>query len=239
MAMSLHRIKGAAIVALAAVIAEYGAGSFVRAATGTARDAVSSPRRDDPRQTTAEPPSKLLAGVVRDDEGRPVAGATVVAGQFGGGEPNLRIGTTGSDGRFELTPGGKSARLEYVVVHKEGLAPASSLRLRGNDRANEGEVQVEGKVVDARNGNPVANVGIGLYGPMRPRSGAAIVSAKTDFDGRYRFRLPPGQTHFYICGPVPAEYGRRVDGGHTVEIPADEREFAVPDIQIRPESLKP
>jgi protocatechuate 3,4-dioxygenase beta subunit len=455
MAMSLQGIKGAAIAALAAVIAAYGAGVVSGAATETMREAVSSPRPDDPRQTTAGPPAKDLAGVVRDENGRPVAGATVVAGQFGGGEPNHRIGTTGSDGRFELTPTGKSARLEYVVVHKEGLAPASSLRLARNDRANEGEVelrlkkpapfvgvvkdhegkpiagatvsikharyagsdgskavlnviepivlgtplehvfrtttnaqgvfrfadlsgdakvslvvtaagmgeyntmnrrgpngqfeglvgtakspaevvlapeasvvgrivtrfssvkvgglkvamqgtrysrgiwavtrtdaegrfeftglgegkanifledhpndgpltyraaadtelrpgrtaqveiklirgvQVEGKVVDARNGNPVAEVGIGVYGPMRPRSGAAIVSAKTDSDGRYRFRLPPGQTHFYICGPAPAEYGRRLGQGHTVEIPAEEREFTVPDIKIGPESPKP
>ena len=100
-------------------------------------------------------------------------------------------------------------------------------------------VQVEGTVVDARNGNPVAEVGVGVYGPIRPRSGAAIVSAKTDTDGRYRFRLPPGQTEFYICGPLPAEYGRRVGGWQTVAIPEGERDFTVPAIKIRAESLEP
>ncbi len=97
-------------------------------------------------------------------------------------------------------------------------------------------VQVEGRVVDAMTGNPVAEVGVGVYGPMRPRSGAAIVSAKTDNDGRYRFRLPPGQTYFYICGPVPAEYGTRTNGGCTVDLPSDVRDFSIPAIEIRRES---
>jgi hypothetical protein len=100
-------------------------------------------------------------------------------------------------------------------------------------------VQVEGRVVDARDGTPVPEVGVGVYGPMRPRSGPAIISAKTDHDGRYRFRLPPGQTTFYICGPVPAGYGSQLNGGHTVEVPAGTREFTVPAIEIRPSSLEP
>jgi 5-hydroxyisourate hydrolase-like protein (transthyretin family) len=454
MVISLQRIKLAVTVALVAVFTTDGADALLRAATELVREEASSPRRDDSRSTTPVP-SNRLTGVVRDDEGRPVAGATVVAGQFGGGKPNHQIGTTGPGGRFELNPAANAAHLDYVVVHKEGLAPASTLRSPSNARADEGSVvlqlckpvpfvgvvrdreskpvagatarvryaqypgsegqetrlnviepivfgtplervfrtttdaqgvfvfpdlprdskaslvvtaagmgeyntmnrrgpngqfeylvgtantpaqlvlapaarvvghvvtrfpsikvsglhvamqgshdshgiwaetktdaegrfeftgldegkaniflrdhpndgpwtyraaadtelrpgqtaevaielirgvQVEGKVVDARDGNPVADVGVGVYGPTRPRSGAAIVSAKTDKEGRYRFRLPPGQTYFYICGPVPAEYGRGLNGGHTVEIPAGARDFSVPTIEIRPELLKP
>jgi hypothetical protein len=453
MPMSSQRIKAAPTVALAAVIAAYGATILSEAATETVHEEV-APRRGDTRQTTAVP-AEHLAGVVRDDAGRPVAGATVVAGQFRGGKPNHRIGTTSSDGRFDITPAGESAHLEYVVVHKEALAPASILCLPRDDRAEAGDVvlqllkpmpfvgvvrnregkpvagatvrvqyaeypgsdgpktrlnviepivlgtplehlfrtttdsqgrflfpalprdmkaslvvraagmgeyntmnrlgpnwefqllagsaatpaevvlapaarvigrvmtrfrsikvdglkvamqgshghhgiwaetitdaegrfeftglaegtaniflmdhpndgpwtyravadtalltgrtaevaielirgvQVEGKVFDARNGNPVAGVGVGVYGPMRPRSGAAIISAKTDNNGRCRFRLPPGQTHFYICGPVPPEYGQQPDGGHAVEIPVGAREFTVPAIKIRPSSPEP
>jgi hypothetical protein len=396
-----------------------------------------------------------MAGVVRDDQGRPVAGATVVVGEFSA-KPNHRLGTTGPDGRFDLSPSGASGRLDYVVVYKEGLAPASHFRMGLEDRAQERDVtlqlrkpapfvgvvkdregkpvvgaavrmqtaqypgsdgpktllnvieaivggtpmehlfrtttdaqgvfrfpfipvdakaslvinaagmgeyntmnqpapngefeylagtannpavvvlapaarvvgrvmsrfrsvktaglsvalqgcqgshgiwaetktdaqggfefkglaegtaniflkdqpndglwtyraaadtklrpgkaaevtielirgvQVEGKVVDARNGKPVAEVGIGVYGPMRPRSGAAIASASTDNEGRYRFRLPPGQTYFYICGPVPAAYGPRpTPGGHTVQIPDGAHDFTVPSIEILPRSLQP
>jgi hypothetical protein len=406
------------------------------------------------RQTTTVP-SQNLAGVVRDEAGKPVAGATVVAGQFSGGEPNHLMATTGSDGRFVLTPAGKIGRLHYVVVHKKGLAPASLFRFPKNGRAEEGEVvlqlvkpapfvgkvrdvhgkpvvgatvrvetvqyagsdgrevllnvikpivlgtpleeifrtttdevgvfrfpalardakaslvvtaagmgeynsmnrrtpngqleslagtaktpaeviltpaarvvgrvvtrfasvnvgglsvgmqgsrnstgiwaetktddagrfefgglpegtanifltnhpndgpwtyraaadtelrpgqqavvtielirgvQVEGKVVDTMTGNPVAGVGVGVYGPIRPRSGAAIISATTDTEGRYRFRLPHGQTDFYICGPAPAEYGQHVSGSQTVAIPEGEREFTVPAIKIRAVSPAP
>jgi hypothetical protein len=93
-------------------------------------------------------------------------------------------------------------------------------------------VQVEGRVIDA-DGRPVAGIGVGVYGPIRPRSGAAIVSMKTDQDGRYRFRLPPGETYFYVCEAVPAAGGEIFSGGQTADIPADAREFRVPPIEFR------
>jgi hypothetical protein len=69
---------------------------------------------------------------------------------------------------------------------------------------------------------------------MRPRSGAAIIIAKTDNDGWYRFRLPPGRTFVYVYGPVPAQFGSAAHGGREVEIPDDEREFIVPTIELQP-----
>jgi hypothetical protein len=445
----LHPLKGVATVALAVVAAIIGARLSVRAAGEPRAVAPAAPRRAEPAQPV-QPPVKPLVGIVRDPDGRPVAGATVVAGQFGGGEPNHRIGTTGTDGRFELTPAGKSTVLDFAIPYKEGLAPASVLQDPRPGRAKDGEAvlqlahpapflgvvkdregrpiagatvrvrevqypgangpqtmlnalewivagtplerifrtttdaqgrfrfaelprgagatlivtaagmgeyntnnrrrpdggfghqgtaeapaqvvlapaarvvgrvvtrfpsvkvgglkvaiqgsheshgiwgeartdgegrfaldgldegtaniflmdrpndgpwtyraaadtelkpgqtseveielirgaQVEGRVVDADSGLPVAGVGVGLYGPIRPRSGAAIISAKTDHAGRYRFRLPPGETYIYICGPVPPEYGQRYRGAQTVNIPADAREFTVPPIEIRKE----
>jgi hypothetical protein len=432
---------------LAAIVAVAGSGLLVPAAGERRGPAPASPRRTAQAQP-AQPPAKPLLGIVRDPDDRPVAGATVVAGQFND-KPNHRIGTTGSDGRFELTPGGNSALLEYVIAYKEGFAPASFMRIEmGNPNLVEGEVslqltrpvpfvgvvkdlegkpiagaavrtrdvqypgpggkpvvlnvldnvlmgtplealfrtttdaqgrfrfpnlppgagaslvvtaagmgeyrtdnrrrpdggfgqegtaeapaeiflapaarvvgrvvarfpsvklgglnvamqgshesrgiwreartdadgrfafdgldegtaniflfdhpndgpwtyraaadselkpgrtteveielirgvEVDGQVVDADSGLPVAGVGVGLYGPMRPSSGAAIVSEITDKEGRYRFRLPPGETRFYVCGPVPAGYGRAPQEGHVVMIPADVREFTVPKIEIR------
>jgi hypothetical protein len=150
---------------------------------------------------------------------------------------------TDAEGRFEFTGLVEGTANIFLMDHpNDGLwtyRAAADTGLRPGRTAEVvieliRGVQVEGKVVDARNGNPVAGVGVGVYGPMRPRSGAAIISAKTDKDGRYRFRLPPGQTYFYICGPVPAEYGQQPDGGHTVEIPAGTRDFTVPAIEVRP-----
>ena len=161
MTRSLQRIKGGTTAALVTFIASYGAGILLGVGIGTPREQVGT-RPDDSRQTKAVP-SERLAGVVRDDEGRPLAGATVVAGQFRGGKPNHRIGTTRSDGRFEFTPTGESAHLEYVVVHKEGLAPASILRLPRDDKAQAGDVVLQLSkpmpfvgVVRNRGGKPVA-----------------------------------------------------------------------------------
>ena len=59
-------------------------------------------------------------------------------------------------------------------------------------------VLVEGKVAEATTGKPIVGVGVGMYGPARPRSGAAILSATTNDQGKYQFRLPAGETYFYI-----------------------------------------
>jgi hypothetical protein len=59
-------------------------------------------------------------------------------------------------------------------------------------------VLVEGKVAEAVTQTPVVGISVGMYGPARPRSGAAIAIAKTDDRGMYRFRLPPGETSLYI-----------------------------------------
>ena len=64
-------------------------------------------------------------------------------------------------------------------------------------------VMVDGKVVETGTGDPVPGIFIGMYGPARPDSGAAIMGAKTDKKGQYRFRLPPGKTRFYIAGGPP------------------------------------
>lgn len=453
MTLFLRKMRSVATIGLAAIVASVGASLLLRAAMESRVSLPASPRLAAVAQEAAKP-SRPLAGVVSDEAGRPIAGATVVAGQFGGGEPNHRLVTTGPDGRFEVTPAGKSARLEYVLVYKERLAPASLLLISRDDRSGEGEVvlqlsqpvpfvgvvkdregkpvagatarleyaeypgfdgpktrlnviepivlgtpleglfrsttdaqgrfrfpalareakvslvvtaagmgeystmnrlrpertapdrppaylvgtadapaqvvlapaarvvgrivsrfssvkvaglkvamqgvhgsdgiwreaqsdavgrfefigldegkaniflmdhpndgpwtyraaadtelrpgrtteveielirgvAVEGKVVDGGTGEPLAGVGVGLYGPMRPRSGAAIVSETTDKEGRYRFRLPPGETRFYVCGPVPAGYGRAPVGGHNIVIPADARVFTVPKIEIR------
>ena len=70
---------------------------------------------------------------------------------------------------------------------------------------------------------PAVGVTIGMYGPARPDSGAAILSAKTDGEGRYRFRLPPGLTRLYV-----AEDGR--GGGINPRIPDDVATYTASDI---------
>lgn len=449
MTMFWESTRSLAGLVLAAIIAVGGAGLLAAAAVGPGTSPPAAPRRSAPVQSPGPTPGKKLLGIVRGPDDRPVAGAMVISGDFND-QFNHRIGKTGSDGRFELTSGGGTTKLEFVIAYKEGLAPASFLRIamgkadlvegevqlkltrpvpfvgfvkdrdgrpivdarvrardvqypgdggkplvlnvidkivsgtpldaafrtttdeqgrfvfpnfppnagvnlivtaprmgeyqtmnrkrldggfghrgtaespaeivmapaarvvgrvetrlvgvkvggmkvgmqgsRGSggieregrtdaegrflfdgldegmaniflmNHPNDGPwtyraaadvvlkagqttevmielirgVQVEGQVVDAGSGQPVKGVGVGLYGPIRPRSGAAILGTTTGDDGRYRFRLPPGETFFYLTGPAPAKYGGFPEGDQIVTIPENAREFTVPAIQIRP-----
>ena len=73
-----------------------------------------------------------------------------------------------------------------------------------------------------------------MYGPARPRSGAAILSATTDDMGRYRFRLPPGETYLYTGGGRPAR-----SGSQSVVIPSDAKTFTAPTIEVNPAAPPP
>ena len=91
MSLFFQKIRGVVMIALVAVVVAFGGGLFLRAATGPR----GIRRRPRPRRAAAEQKpadsSKALVGIVRDETGQPVAGATVVAGQFNG-KPNHRIG---------------------------------------------------------------------------------------------------------------------------------------------------
>ena len=62
-------------------------------------------------------------------------------------------------------------------------------------------VEVAGLVVERGSKTPLLGAQVGVYGPFRPRSGAMTTGATTDGSGRYRYRLPSGETYFYVMGP--------------------------------------
>jgi hypothetical protein len=92
-------------------------------------------------------------------------------------------------------------------------------------------VEVVGTVVAKDTGDPVEGVMIGVYGPHRPRSGAASRSTTTDREGRYRYRLPPGETYFYVMGGADMREGE--ESSRTVTIPEGEESFTVPPLVVR------
>ena len=96
-------------------------------------------------------------------------------------------------------------------------------------------VEVEGKVLDQTTGRPIQGAEIGVYGPFRPRSSAATEDAKTDAKGRYHYRLPPGETYFYVMGSPPG-YARGPDkeSSRTLTIPGGATRFEVPPILLVP-----
>jgi hypothetical protein len=118
----------------------------------------------------------------------------------------------------------------YRAAHDVALKPGETAEvafelIRG--------VEVEGKVVARGGGDPVKAALVGAYGPHRPRSGAATIAATTDAQGRYHYRLPPGETYLYVMGP-PTGYARLADEGssRTVTIPEGVARFEVPPLEI-------
>jgi hypothetical protein len=85
-------------------------------------------------------------------------------------------------------------------------------------------VEVEGTVLSRATGEPISGAQLGVYGPFRPRSGAATLGATTDAHGKFRYRLPPGETYFYVMGNSPGHADR------TVVIPENVDRFEVPPI---------
>ncbi len=102
---------------------------------GQAKATAAQAKRPDPGPATS------LAGIVRDIEGRPVAGATVVAGAFSQRRNHL-IATSGQDGRFAFQGKGDAGKLSYVLAYKAGLAPAGKFLLGFVEDAPAGDVEL-------------------------------------------------------------------------------------------------
>jgi hypothetical protein len=129
-----------------------------------------APAAPAPRATPPRPGSVVwAAGTVRDEAGRPVAGATVfaLAGFQGGIRSIERIewAATDAKGRWEITgPGGQSAFGGFLIAHHEGRPPAVAplpvppaggdcdLVLPGRGGSLEVAVEADGK--------PLANVAV-------------------------------------------------------------------------------
>ncbi len=96
-------------------------------------------------------------------------------------------------------------------------------------------VAVEGTVVVQGAGTPIVDAGVGVYGPYRPRTGAMTQQAKTDAQGRFHYRLPPGATYLYVMAP-PAGFTRLLGQGsdRTVKIPDGVDRFEVPPLELAP-----
>lgn len=176
----------------------------------------------EPVRVTLEP-AGALAGVVVDEEERPVGGARLRLTARGGESDEApeapaerRYATAGRDGRFEIrglaggrwdltaTAEGYRDAVEEGVEVATGEVPAE-LRL-----VLERGVEVSGRVTGA-DGEPVAAARIVVSGAGGARPASAVPSrrrAATDGDGHYRLGgLDPGPTRFTVEHP---EYRRLV-----------------------------
>lgn len=159
--------------------------------------------------------NKRIIGVVRDEQGKPVAGIDVgfswhwsrrqKPGEESTGTSLVGYVLTDAQGRFTF-PGLPTGKFDYEVWSQaERYVPVRApLVLAASDSKKAVRVVVStgslvtGRVVDRQTGNPLPGIYVDA-GPIPPRGGLVkwasweITSAgQTDAEGRYQVRVSPG-----------------------------------------------
>lgn len=150
-----------------------------------------------------------VAGVVRDEDGKPVAGARVKTFHF----TNHPV-TTGDDGRFEIegldpafgTYYMQAVHPNYPAVQKSFPAPKTGQAAPVQVVLKSGGA-VHGRVTDGR-GNPVAGV---LVGNTTSRGMWNCLTGRTDAEGMYRLKnVPVGELILWAIADEYAPYAERL-----------------------------
>ena len=196
-----------------------------------------------PARLTMDREARVLGKLVTRLPGVSVAGLKVALQNTNDSTRFWRDALTNADGRFEMRGlpegGGNLFPYDHPTDGPWTYRAIDNLALHPG-KTNEVTIEliegvlVEGRIAEAGTGKPIAGVFVGMYGPARPRSGAAILSATTDAMGRYRFRLPPGVTYLYTAGGRPAR-----SGSQSVVIPADVKTFTAPTIEVNQAAAPP
>jgi hypothetical protein len=164
--------------------------------------------------------STISGRVVYADTGLPAVGVRVWAqanrGEVLGRRATEGLTMTDSDGRYQLvnlSPANWNIWAEanaWTVVAIDSLPVVAGQDVKDADlRLIKGGF-IKGRVVDAATGKPMTWAGgmhiqIGVYGPMRPRSGPAVVGQPVDSKGEFRIQVPPGKSYPYIMSVHPGK----------------------------------
>jgi RNA polymerase sigma factor (sigma-70 family) len=195
-----------------------------------------------PARLAMEPEARIVGRVVTKLPGVFVSGVKIGLQSTHDSTQFWRDAKTDAEGRFEMRGlpegGGNLFPMDhpsdgpwtYRAIDNQALHPGKTAEVTIELIAG---VLVEGQVVDAATGDPVAGVFIGMYGPARPRTGAAIMGSTTDEKGKYRFHLPPGKTQLYVAG------GPWTYAGQEVEIPAGKDTFTAPTLEVKKKEAPP
>lgn len=169
-------------------------------------------------------PAAILEGQVVDMvTGEPAEGVTVfVQGVEGEATHGYQRTRTDEAGNYRL---GSLLEGKYnVMVHhpERACAALDSLAVTAGQLSRAPDLKlieggwIEGQLVDAETEQPVTRdpasdrmLEIGLYGPARPKSGAACQSARVDESGRFRLRVSPGVNFPYVMYPEVWERTQR------------------------------
>jgi len=207
-----------------------------------------APNIDD---VVLQPPAVIEGRVVYGGSNEPATGVWVQAQNIDMrplGEERVR---TDSQGRYRLLLPESAynvwARLDrWTVMALDSFEGKAGETRRAPDLKLIKGGFVTGRLVDADNGKATGlskdeNVSIGLYGPSRPRSGAAVESTKVERDGTFRIRVAPGSNYVYVMGRGPFEIigpvnarsrtSDRQDIAHEIDV--KESETATVEFQVR------
>lgn len=154
-----------------------------------------------------EPAAVVEGRVVDRVTGEPAVGATVSAqGVDGQGWQ-----TTAADaaGRYRLTPLVAGKYNIWAAFPDRTAAALDSLSVAAGETKQAPDIElitggfIAGRVLDGA-GKPISRtptgrpIQIGLHGPSRPRSGAAVESVTVSDDGTYHMRAVPGENFPYV-----------------------------------------
>jgi hypothetical protein len=206
---------------------------------------------DTAAKTRADPihllPACTISGVVTyATTGKPAVGIVVVADSS---ESGFTQAVTAADGSYivkrlrlgqyevaifpddELLKSWTAKAIENIAVSPGSAKSAVNLSLIPG-------VILTGTAVAADNGNPVPGVPLGICSPAYPRNSVFVQSVRTDANGVFTARVPPGEQFVYVASNTPADgFGRPSPDSKTVTIADGQTasvEFRLPRLLMAP-----
>ena len=181
--------------------------------------------------------SAIQGRVVFGDSGRPAAGVHVMLQSVPDHNQNMdddptpeSEATTDEQGRYRmanLRPGKYNVWAtapDWTIVALDSFEIGTGEERTAPDLTFVKGGFLAGRLVDADTGETVSigendgYVSVGVHGPSRPPSGAAIDGARVKPDGSFEIQLPAGWHHVYMSGLGPFEIDGDQRGGRQLEI---------------------
>lgn len=191
-------------------------------------------------------PAAVIEGQVIDQVTGKPATASAVSMQGIGPTDGYQETKTDDEGRYRFSSVAAGRYNLWADADERTCIAIDSLDVEaGKTYANEDIPLVEGgwiegRIVDAKTGEPISEAdGLRLrlasYGPARPKSGAAVVSAPVRKDGRFGLRVAPGTNFPYI---MTSEIWKRTEDAEKIRagIQVADGELVVLDLRVLSEA---
>lgn len=191
-----------------------------------------------------EPGAIVVGTVIGAVTGQPAARTTVQAQgikQRGWGETQ-----TDSQGHYQLSSLVADQYNIWAAAPERTVKAIDSLALAAGETTTAPDLQlvsggfITGRILHFETEKPVLRTSdglrlrVGLYGPSRPKSGAAIESVVVADDGSYRIRVAPGENRPYV--PM---FGLMKRTSRTVPFNVGEGETVELDFYVNPQREPP